>query len=169
MKKILLVFLLIGFSSFASAAGQLDVRYIQSIMSKAPTWSLIILPMASKIFIIAWAFETFWQCASHHLFDLTRLKELFRFLAVRIIFMSAFTALLINPSLYLGIMQLFTKLGSAGMGHIEGSSVNGIGIDPGWIWTQYTQWWTNDYTKAMNAIPWDKFGDQLGLAIGSLI
>lgn len=145
MKKLLLLCLLLMATTIANADGTLNTTYIASIMSLAESkWLPIVTANSIKIFTILWALETFTTCITNKFFDFTKTKELFRFLAVRIAFMSVFTVILMKPDLYLGIIQLFVKMGQSGMSGMQGGSSTGYaGLDAGWVWHQYAQWFNN--------------------------
>lgn len=159
MKKVLLIILLMGVTYMVNADGKLNTEYVNTIFSSEQhaQWLKVINKGSLTIFNILWAMETFKECLTNKFFDFVKAKELFRFLAVRILFMVVWSAILMKPELYLGIIQLFTKIAKDGVIDLipDGKSVGGIThLDAGWVWHQFAMWFSNDVPVIEKSIGW---------------
>ena len=152
-RRIFLLVILLMLINFAGA-GEISAQYTQKITNVAQGWAATIVPASIRIFTILWCIETFTQGIFHHLFSFERYRELARFIVVRVCFMSFFTVFLVKPEFYLGIMRFFVELAG-----YNASTSSMTGIDAGWIWHQFSQWFDNDYTSGLKAV-----GGATGLA-----
>ena len=159
-------FILFCMISCNAYAGSLDTNYIATVAMKAPEWAISIQPMAVKLFLLLWWLETMLQAFSTQLLQIGKVKELLRFVIVRSLFMGFFSVFLTNPNFYLAIPTFFAKL--SGVNDIRGSGI--LGVNPGDVWQSYANWFSGDYTSALDANSTiSKIGVQLSLAIGAIM
>ena len=159
MKKVFLLLTLVGITYVVNADGKLNTEYINTMFSLAQheRWIKVVTTASLTVFNILWAMETFKECLTNKFFDFVKAKELFRFLAVRILFMVIWSSILMKPELYLGIIQLFTKVAKDGVIDLipESRATGGITqLDAGWVWHQFAMWFNNDVPTIEKSIGW---------------
>ena len=167
--QILITLLCIGIVPSAYA-GDVTANFIDTITRIAPTWEALVLPYTIQIFMILWTFDTFRTLVMENLLDIAKIKQVFRFLIVRIAFMGFFTACFVHVAFYHGILEYF-----AGIAH-KALASSGLaptstftGIDAGWIFTQYKEWFANIYTPAVDSLGVSEVGKQFSYAILSIV
>lgn len=131
MKKLLFIIGLL-LIIFKVHAGELNTHFIADVENVAKTnWGSKIYYISYKLFLLLWGFETFYQCITKNLFDFVKVKELARFLVIRIIFYTLFTTILIKSDFYLNIID-FLK---------DPITHNKMSLDPSIIWNSFIDYW----------------------------
>ena len=156
----------------ANAAGSMDLHYVSTILSDASSWQTPTIKASIQIFTILWFFDTFREGLFNHLFQVGRIQELLRFVIVRVIFFGFFSSIFLYTDFYIGVIQYLGGIGRTQLHFATGStggSGNITGLNAGWIWQQYTDWFTNDYTPAINDKGMSQIGEQLSMSVGSIV
>ena len=156
----------------ANAAGSMDLHYVSTILSDASSWQTPAIKASIQVFTILWFFDTFREGLFHHLFQVGRIQELLRFVIVRVIFFGFFSSIFLYTDFYIGVIQYLGGIGRTQLHFATGStggSGNITGLNAGWIWQQYTDWFTNDYTPAINDKGMSQIGEQLSMSVGSIV
>lgn len=168
-KKILLIIALLVLNKVVFA-GALDLAFVQSINNASTSWVNKLTLVAGSFGASIWFIDSLYQIYKKQLY--TDAHKLLMFAFHRSLIFGCLSVFFLKYDFYKGITDFFISTGKS-LGTVSGGGGGGstgtTGLNAGWVWSQFSQWYENDYILASDKLGIANIGGQFLLVVFAVI